>query len=218
MKTTSSSSKSSTKSPATPRKTTAKAASAAGKAASRSTPASSRSAGGARATQSRATARTRATTQRDALKSLKDDHAKVKKLFKAFESAKSKAEQQRIAAETCLELKIHTQIEEEVFYPAVRKALREEGVMLDEAEIEHASAKELIAQLEAGEAGSTRYEALYTVLSEYVLHHVKEEEKEMFPKVSQAKSLDLKALGARLDARREELKAELSAQPLRQVH
>ncbi|GAA5786627.1 hypothetical protein GCM10007860_27920 [Chitiniphilus shinanonensis] len=209
---------STSKSSSAPRKPAAAKAASTGAARSKPSSASRRSASRATSEQSTTQRRSRASTQRDAIKSLKDDHAKVKKLFKAFESAQGKAEKARIAAETCLELKIHTQIEEEIFYPAARQALRQEGVMLDEAEIEHASAKELIAQLEAGDAGSTRYEALYTVLSEYVLHHVKEEEKEMFPQLAKVKSLDLKALGQRLDARREELKAELSAQPLRQVH
>ncbi|UXY15124.1 hemerythrin domain-containing protein [Chitiniphilus purpureus] len=151
-------------------------------------------------------------TRSDAVKSLKDDHARVKKLFQAFQAAKEKGaveEKTRIAAETCMELKIHTQLEEEIFYPALRAALREEGELLDEAEIEHASAKELIAQLEGNrDVKSTRYDALYMVLSEYVQHHVKEEEKEMFAKARSAKSLDLQALGETMAQRREELMAE----------
>ncbi|HSC78880.1 MAG TPA: hemerythrin domain-containing protein [Chitinolyticbacter sp.] len=154
----------------------------------------------------------------DAIKSLRQDHAKVKQLFKDFESATTQAEKARIAAETCLELTVHARIEEEVFYPAVRKALSREGKMLDEAEIEHASVKDLIRQLRSCEPGTTRFDALYDVVREYVLHHVKEEEREMFPKVKQVKSLDLKALGEALDARRSAIRDEEEAAASGKLH
>ncbi|WP_148716536.1 hemerythrin domain-containing protein [Chitinolyticbacter meiyuanensis] len=172
----------------------------------------SKSSSTSRRTSSRATGSRSGTTAArrapDAVKSLKNDHAKVKALFKSFEAARSKAEKAKIAAETCLELTVHTRIEEEVFYPAVRKALQKEGELLDEAEIEHASVKTLIEQLKAAEPGTTRFNALYDVIREYVLHHVKEEEREMFPKVKEAKSLDLQALGEQLEARREAVRQE----------
>ena len=93
----------------------------------------------------------------------------------------------------CQELTIHAQIEEEIFYPAVRDGIEDDDLM-DEAEVGHASAKDLIAQLEAMEPGNDLYDARFTVLGEYIDHHVKEEQDEMFPKAKKAK-LDLKALG-----------------------
>jgi hemerythrin-like domain-containing protein len=102
-----------------------------------------------------------------------------------------------------MELKIHTAIEEEIFYPAAREALKDDD-LLDEAEVEHASAKDLIAQIEAGSPADDKWDAKVKVLSEYIKHHVKEEQNEMFPQVKKTK-LDLKALGALLLQRKEEL-------------
>ena len=110
----------------------------------------------------------------------------------------------------CKLLTVHAQIEEELFYPAAREALEEneEGEkLLDEAEVEHASAKELIAQIEDSEEGEDLFEAKVMVLGEYIEHHVKEEENELFPKVSKT-DLDLEQLGQELQDRKTELLAD----------
>jgi len=144
--------------------------------------------------------------QRAALSLLVDDHRSVKKLFKAFQDAKDDAEKQSIAAETCQQLTVHAQIEEEIFYPALRGASDKIDDMLDEAKVEHAVAKDLIAKIEAG--NSEMLEAHYTVLTEYVGHHVAEEENELFQAVIRAK-VDLQDVAQQLEAR----KAELTGQP-----
>jgi hemerythrin superfamily protein len=140
----------------------------------------------------------------DAIALLRADHATVEDLFKQFEKARDGGRKQKLAQLVCTELTIHAQIEEEIFYPAAREVLPKEEDLLDEAEVEHASAKELIAQIESGKPGDELWEAKVTVLSEFIKHHVKEEQNEMFPKVRKTK-LDLVELGSRLQARKEEL-------------
>jgi hemerythrin superfamily protein len=146
------------------------------------------------------------TRPQDAIALLRADHAKVSDLFEQFEKARDDARKQKLAQTICMELKVHTQIEEEIFYPATREALPKEEDLLDEAEVEHAGAKDLIAQIEAGSPADDKWDAKVTVLSEYIKHHVKEEHTEMFPKVRNT-DLDLKSLGAQLAARKEELLA-----------
>jgi hypothetical protein len=152
-------------------------------------------------------------TAQDALVLLTDDHKTVQKLFKDYEKLTEndadEEEKAALAKQICMELAVHAQIEEEIFYPAVRDAI-EETDLLDEAEVEHASAKDLIAQLGAMAPGDALYDAKVTVLGEYVNHHVKEEQDEMFPKVRKAK-LDTAALGAELLQRKQELQAALGA-------
>jgi hypothetical protein len=146
----------------------------------------------------------------DAIALLTDDHKKVKKLFRDFEKLKENGEKgnkAELVRQACLELAIHTQIEEEIFYPAAAGALDEQD-LLDEAEVEHASAKELIAQLQEMEPGDELFDAKFTVLSEYVKHHIKEEEGEMFPQLEKSE-LDLEELGARLEQRKQELMEEM---------
>lgn len=146
----------------------------------------------------------------DAIELLTADHKEVQKLFKQFEEMKEDGNdeaKQELVSRICAELTIHAQIEEEIFYPAAREGMKEQDI-LDEAEVEHASAKELIAQLEAMEPDEELYDAKVTVLGEYINHHVKEEQNEMFPQVKKAK-LDLEALGEELMARKQELKVEL---------
>jgi hypothetical protein len=146
----------------------------------------------------------------DAIALLSDDHKKVKKLFRDFEKLKENGEKgnkAELVRQACLELAIHTQIEEEIFYPAAAGALDEQD-LLDEAEVEHASAKELIAQLQEMEPGDELFDAKFTVLSEYVKHHIKEEEGEMFPQLEKSE-LDLEELGARLEQRKQELMEEM---------
>ncbi|MBB3955720.1 hemerythrin domain-containing protein [Novosphingobium sediminicola] len=141
----------------------------------------------------------------DAIKLLKDDHRQVKAWFKEYESLEEDAKKQAMAEQICLALTVHTQIEEEVFYPAIRKAIDDDD-MLDEAEVEHASAKQLIAEIRAMKAGERLFDAKVTVLGEYIAHHVEEEETEMFPEAREAK-VDLKALGAQMAERKAELMA-----------
>jgi hemerythrin superfamily protein len=152
-------------------------------------------------------------SDRDAIAALTADHRKVKALFKDFEKAKEagdrKEPNQRAALveQICTELKIHATLEEEIFYPAVRKQI-EDSDLMDEALVEHAGAKDLIAQLEAMDPSEDLYDARVAVLGEQIDHHVKEEEGEMFPKVKKAK-VDTARLGAQMEKRRAELKAEV---------
>lgn len=147
----------------------------------------------------------------NALELLKQDHAKVKQSFKEFEKMdhEDEATMQEMVRAVCAELKAHTTIEEETFYPAVRAAIEDEDLM-NEAQVEHASAKDLIAQLEGMQPDDPLYSATFTVLGEYVLHHVKEEESEMFPQVRKAK-LDLEELGAKIMARKQQILESMPA-------
>ena len=147
------------------------------------------------------------TDKNDAITLLTDDHKKVKELFEKFEklSDRSKVNKKKIADQICLELTVHAQVEEEIFYPAVRNPIKD-GDLMDEAVVEHASAKELIAQISEMDPGDDLYDAKVKVLSEQIEHHVEEEEGEMFPKVRKAK-VDLVALGEEMAARKEELMA-----------
>jgi hemerythrin-like domain-containing protein len=142
----------------------------------------------------------------DAIALLKQDHANVTAMFEQFEKAgkNATAKKQKLARTICTELRIHTQIEEEIFYPAVFAVLPKEKDLLDEAKVEHDGAKQLIAQIETMLPGDDLYDAKVTVLSEYIKHHVKEEHTEMFPKVKKTK-LDLRELGMRLAFRKNEL-------------
>jgi hemerythrin superfamily protein len=115
-----------------------------------------------------------------------------------------------LAQQICQALTAHAQIEEEIFYPAVRGAIKETD-LLDEAEVEHQSAKDLIAQIEAAGEPDDMFDAKVKVLGEYIDHHVKEERTEMFPKARAARKLDLVAMRDELEARFEELMAEMGA-------
>ncbi len=148
--------------------------------------------------------------EHDAIALLMADHKKVKKLFADFDKLKDEGgddEKSAIVEQICNELKIHTAIEEEIFYPAVRKAIEDSNLM-DEALVEHAGAKELIAQLEDASPEDELYGARVTVLGEQINHHVKEEEGEMFPKARKAK-VDTQALGAAMMKRKAALMAAL---------
>jgi hemerythrin superfamily protein len=145
----------------------------------------------------------------DAIELLTADHREVKALFKAYDKlVKAEAgsdEKQTIALQICTALTAHATAEEEIFYPAAREVLGEDEDLVDEADVEHASAKDLIAQIEAGSPDEDDlYDAKVKVLGEYIDHHVKEEEGEMFPKVRKS-DVDLEALGADLAARKAEL-------------
>src|SRR5688572_12675346 len=107
---------------------------------------------------------------------LKEDHVKVKGLFDAFEAAKSKAAKKKIVREALTELKVHAAIEEELFYPAVRKKIGKE--IMNEADEEHHVAKLLIAELDVMDGSESHFDAKFVVLAENVRHHIKEEENE----------------------------------------
>jgi hemerythrin superfamily protein len=140
----------------------------------------------------------------DAISLLMKDHKEVKAMFEQFEglSDRSKSAKKKLADQICHALTLHTQVEEKIFYPAVRKAIKDED-MMDEALVEHASAKELIAQIMEMDAGEDLFDAKVKVLSEQIEHHVQEEEDEMFPKVRKT-NLDLRALGEKMAARKEQ--------------
>jgi hemerythrin superfamily protein len=146
------------------------------------------------------------TTFQDAIALLKEDHRAVEKLFKEFEGAKGEGRKEKLARRICMELTVHTKIEEEIFYPACKGKVDED--LLKEAYVEHDAAKLLIAEIEAGSGQSDEFfDAKVQVLSEQIEHHVEEEEKELFPEVRKA-DLDLKALGEQLAARKKELMGE----------
>jgi hemerythrin superfamily protein len=148
----------------------------------------------------------------DAIALLKADHKEVDGLFKEYEElADAEAdgeERQALAEQICDMLTVHATIEEEIFYPAARES-EVESDLLDEAEVEHASAKDLIAQIKAMGPDEELYDAKVKVLGEYIKHHVEEEEGEMFPKCRKAK-MDLATLGAELETRKSELMSDMS--------
>ena len=142
---------------------------------------------------------------KDATALLKADHKLVAGLFEEFEKTKSDARKTSIVAQICQELTVHAQIEEEIFYPAVKAALKDHE-LIPEATVEHASVKDLIAAVQDKAPYGEMYDAKVKVMAEFVKHHVKEEEKEMFAKVRKT-DLDLRALGDQMAARKEELMA-----------
>lgn len=147
----------------------------------------------------------------DALALLKNDHRTVEDLFEDFEKARKSERKQTLAAKICEELTIHAELEEKAFYPPVQAALAEpDRDLVAEARVEHASLKWLIAQIQKESPDSELYEAKMTVLREYVDHHVKEEEKQMFPKVRKTE-LDLDDLGRVLMQTKEQLTQKLAA-------
>ena len=145
---------------------------------------------------------------------LKEDHDKVKKAFKEFEKMDRSDTEicRQVVRSVCDDLRVHTAVEEEIFYPAVREAIDDDDLM-NEAAVEHETAKMLIDQLASMEADDPNYYATFTVLGEYVMHHVKEEESEMFPAAKKAEGLDLQALGESIRTRKEELIADMEKAP-----
>jgi len=143
----------------------------------------------------------------DALALLKNDHRQVEDLFQGYENAN--AEQNALALKICLVLEVHAEIEEEIFYPAVRNAVTNSD-LVSEAIAEHASVKQLIAQIEKALNRPERLSSLLAELRQQVIHHVQEEENELFPEV-EASDLDLKDLGQRLAQRKMALIHQLGA-------
>jgi hemerythrin superfamily protein len=147
----------------------------------------------------------------DAIALLKEGHRKVEKLFEEFESAKGDGRKERLAREICLELTVHTMLEEEIFYPACEGAVEED--LLKESYVEHDAAKLLIAEIEAGNGQTDEYfDSKVKVLSEEIEHHVEEEEKPggVFTQARKGE-LDLQALGEQMAARKAELTKEYKA-------
>ena len=146
--------------------------------------------------------------QPDAIALLKADHRKVEELFADYEKASGGARKKKLAEQICLELKIHTIIEEEIFYPACDGKVEED--LLEEAYVEHDAAKVLIGEIEEATPDETFYDAKVKVLKEEIEHHVEEEEKRMEGMFSQARKagLDMDALGEELAARKQQLMAQ----------
>jgi len=144
-------------------------------------------------------------SQTDAITLLKADHRQVEQWFEQFEKSRSDDKKRQLAQNICKALTVHAQIEEEIFYPAFLEAT-EETDLHHEAEVEHDGAKKLIAEIEASGPEDDYYDARVSVLSEMIKHHVKEEEQRggMFAKARQS-GMDLKELGQRLQARKQEL-------------
>jgi hemerythrin superfamily protein len=143
---------------------------------------------------------------KEAIALLRADHKMVDELFKEYEKTRSNVRKQQIVATICKELSVHAQIEEEIFYPAFKEALKDKE-LIPEATVEHATLKDLISQVEGIKPDGEMFDAKIKVMSEYVKHHVKEEQNEIFPKAKEAK-LDLVELGAKLAKRKAELLAE----------
>ena len=144
----------------------------------------------------------------DAIALLKADHRKVEDLFDKYEKAKGAERKKSLAGQICVELTVHTKIEEDVFYPACRGEIDDD--LMDEAYVEHDGAKVLIAEIEAGSPDDQFYDAKVKVLSEMIKHHVKEEEKKLGNMFAQARKagLDIKSLGARMAAEKKGLVAK----------
>lgn len=146
--------------------------------------------------------------RQDATTLLRADHKLVNDLFAEYEKARSANKKKQLVAQICSELSVHAQVEEEIFYPEVKRALKDKE-LIPEATVEHATLKDLIAQVEGIEPDGEMFDAKIKVLAEYVTHHVKEEQNEMFPKAKET-DLDMKALGDQLSERKAELMAARS--------
>ena len=152
---------------------------------------------------------------KDACDLLDADHKAVKKLFKEYdELSESRARntsqrKKELAQQICQELTVHAQVEEEIFYPAIREAIKDTD-LIAEASVEHQTAKDLIAQIQGMGEPDEMFDAKVKVLGEYIDHHVKEEKGEIFPKARAARKLDLVAMREEIEARKEELMSEMS--------
>ena len=158
----------------------------------------------------------RTVKKEDALALLKKDHREVEELFKEFEALEEGETEavEPVIASACTELKIHDKLETEIFYPAIREQAGEEEEiedLLNEAEVEHEHVRDLVQTIEGMSAEDEKRNAHFTVLMEYVKHHVKEEEKEMFPKLKKL-DIDFKEIGSRMKERKQELMAELGVE------
>ncbi len=151
----------------------------------------------------RRTSSRRGTGAKDAISLLKSDHRQVEQWFEEFESARGDGRKKDLAQKICQALQVHTEIEHEIFYPAFLEATGEEDIH-HEAEVEHAGARKLIAEIEPSGPDDEYFDAKVKVLSEMIKHHVNEEEKRMFPK-ARGSSMDLQSLGKQLAERKGQL-------------
>lgn len=145
------------------------------------------------------------------IEELKEDHKRVRQAFRAAEKLDAEEDGEELKAivdQTCAELEVHAQLEEELFYPAARQALKEAD-LVDEAEVEHGSAKALIAQLRGMGPEDQKYAATFKVLGEYINHHVKEEENEMFPALQGRPGVQWEEVQEQMETRREQLMSEM---------
>ena len=146
----------------------------------------------------------------DPFELLEHDHHEVEEYFDEYDELSEDGRKAELAERICLALKVHTQIEEEIFYPFARKVTKDND-LIDEAIVEHAGAKHLIDEIEAMEVGDDLFDAKVRVLGESVKRHIREEEEELFPELEGAEG-DLDGIGEKLAARKEELMAELQGQ------
>jgi hypothetical protein len=142
----------------------------------------------------------------DATELLHEDHKLMRGLFESYEKAFTKVMKKKLVSQICMELSVHIDLEEEIFYPAIKQAIKDHD-LVPEAIVEHATLTSLIAQIEGVEPDGEMFDAKVKVLCEYVQHHVKEEEAEMFPK-AKATKLDMMALGGQMLARKKALIAK----------
>jgi hemerythrin superfamily protein len=145
----------------------------------------------------------RGASRTDAIALLRADHKRVSELFEQYESTRSATKKKTLVDTICQELTVHAQIEEEIFYPAVKAALKDKE-LVPEAQVEHQSLKDLIAQVRDKEPDGEMFDAKIKVMSEYVKHHVKEEQNEMFVRAKKTR-LDMQQLGEQLAARKQAL-------------
>jgi hemerythrin superfamily protein len=155
----------------------------------------------------RQSSRSHAAAPGSAIALLKKDHREVEGYFEQYEELKDDNAKAELAEKICTALRVHTQIEEEIFYPTARQATQDND-LLDEALVEHAGAKHLIAEIESMEIGDDLYDAKITVLGEQIKHHVKEEEEELFPEVEDSK-MDVVAVGKQMAARKTQLMGQI---------
>lgn len=156
--------------------------------------------------------RNSSTARNEIIEELKQDHQRAKKNFRAAQKLDAQEDGEKLEAiveQTCAELDIHTRLEDELFYPAAREAIKE-GSLIDEAEVEHGSAKALIAQLREMEPDDEKYQPTFKVLGEYINHHVKEEETEMFPAVQGRSGVQWEEVQQQMQTMREQLTSQLS--------
>lgn len=149
-------------------------------------------------------------TAPDILQLLTAEHREVKAMFQHYhqlaEAGGKGDERMLLASQICVALTLHAQVEEEILYPAARTALAHDGELVDEAYVEHASAKSLVAQIKTMTSDQPLFDAKVKVLGEYIDHHVREEENELFPKLRKS-ALDLQDMGARMADRKRQLMA-----------
>lgn len=145
------------------------------------------------------------TTQTNAIALLKEDHKRLKELFESFEKTEDSGKKEKIVGEALKILKVHSAIEEEIFYPTVREALKEEDEeILNEADEEHRVAKTLVKELETEDSSDDHFDAKFTVLAENVRHHIQEEEGELFKQAKET-DIDFKQVGELMAARKRQL-------------